>query len=232
MLQIKSLEKLSLIDFPGHVASIIFLGGCNFRCDYCYNKDLVYRHEQMPNLSEDEVFATIAERKSFLDGVVITGGEATLQTADLKKFISRLRSLGLRIKLDTNGYRPEKIVELVPLVDYIAMDVKAPPERYSEIVGRDIATERIIESINLLKESSIDYEFRTTVWKDGFSIDDFYSIFELIKGAKNYYIQNMYPVFTIKPKKVYESMARIDIEPIMDIGAQYVKNIALRGKWE
>ena len=231
-LQIKAIEKTTLIDFPGHIAAIIFLGGCNFRCDYCYNKDLVYRPEQMPTLDEETVFSMIRERKNFLDGVVITGGEATLQTTDLKRVIPRLRSLGLHIKLDTNGYMPEKIRELIPLIDYIAMDIKAPMDRYSEIVGRDIMTQRIVESIELIKSSGITYEFRTTVWQGGFSITDFYNIFELIEGAQNYYIQNMYPVFTIKPKKNYEPMTRSDIEPILTVGSSYVKNIKLRGRWK
>lgn len=231
MLQIKGFEKLTLIDFPGHIAAIIFLGECNFRCDYCYNKDLVCRPEQLPTFDEQAVLDLLSQRRNFLEGVVITGGEATLQASALKKFLPQIRSLGLRIKLDSNGYLPEKITELIPLVDYIAMDIKAPLERYGQIVGRDVHTERIAQSVAIIKASGVAYEFRTTVWKNAFSLEDFRQMFELIAGAPHYYLQNMYPFFTIQPQQHYEPMSKYDITPVVSLAQQYVSHVHLRGTW-
>lgn len=233
VMQIKSIQKTTLIDYPGKIAATIFLGGCNFRCDYCYNKDLVYRWKKLPNIPEDEILATINERKNFIEGVVITGGEPSLNK-DLKDFILKIRDMGLLVKLDTNGYKPEVVEDFIvqKIVDYFAIDVKAPLMRYAQVTGvKELITERIARSIELLKNSNVGYEFRTTVWKGGFSVDDFRSIFELIKGAPNYYIQNMFPVFSIKPKLSYEPMTKDEIEPIVQLGKEYVGKVELRGDW-
>lgn len=232
-MHIKSLQKTTLIDYPGKIAATIFLGGCNFRCDYCYNKDLVLRWQQIPDIPEETVLETIKKRKNFIEGVVITGGEPTLNK-DLKDFIIKIRDMGLLIKLDTNGYKPEVIEDFInqKIVDYIAIDVKAPLARYAEITGvKEFLTERIERSIALLKSSGIDYEFRTTVWKNCFSKDDFHSIFQMIKGAPHYYIQNMYPMFTIAPQKTYEPMERSEIEPIIAMAKEYLNHVELRGDW-
>lgn len=232
-MHIKSIQKTTLIDYPGHVAATIFLGGCNFRCDYCYNKDLVYRWQQIPDIPEQQVLDAIQARKNFIEGVVITGGEPTLNK-DLKDFILKIRDMDLLVKLDTNGYKPEVVADFIneKIVDYFAIDVKAPLMRYAEITGvKELIADRIAQSIKLLKNSGIAYEFRTTVWKDGFSQDDFRAIFELIKGSQNYYIQNMYPVFTIEPKQTYAPMRKSEIAPILRMGKKYVENIQLRGDW-
>ena len=233
MVKIKSIEKTTLIDFPGHIASTIFLGGCNFSCDYCYNKDLVLRPDELENIDQEKIISLLAKRRNFIEGVVITGGEPTLQKNELMQFLPKIRALGLKIKLDTNGYYPDRVSHLIDsgLIDYLAMDVKAPLERYAEITGVNVSIERIIESIKLLKNCSLSYEFRTTVWKNGFTADDFLAIFKLIEGAKNYYIQNMFPFFTIKPKKEYKPMARYEIEPMLQMAKKYVERVSLRGEW-
>lgn len=231
-LPIKGFQKTTLIDYPGHIASIIFLGGCNFRCDYCYNKDLVLNPGTLPGLTPESVLQELSQRKDFIDGVVITGGEPTLYP-DLVKLISDIKTLGLKVKLDSNGYQPTILKNILSsgLVDYIAMDIKGPLARYQEITCVPLAIERIQESIDLLKSGVVPYEFRTTVWKDAFTDNEFDAIFKLIHGAQNYYLQNMYPVFTIKPQRDYEPMSRRDILPILERGKHVVQHIALRGDW-
>jgi len=230
---IKGIEKITLIDYPGHIASTIFLGGCNFRCDYCYNKDLVVRPHALPNISEEVILSTLSSRRHFIEGVVITGGEPMVQAAHLMEFIPRIRSLGLKIKLDTNGYFPDKIRQLVDagLIDYLAMDIKAPLTRYAEITGVEIITQQIERSVQLLMSCGVAYEFRTTVWKNGFSHDDFLQMVTLIRGAEKYFLQNMYPFFTIQPKKEYRAMKKADIEPVVQLAKQYVQSVSLRGEW-
>jgi pyruvate formate lyase activating enzyme len=231
-LPIKGLQKTTLIDYPGHIASVIFLGGCNFRCDYCYNKDIVLNPGAIPGLSEASVLEELTKRKNFIDGVVITGGEPTLYSG-LRQLIEKIKELGLKVKLDSNGYQPALLQKIIAsgLVDYVAMDVKGPLYRYPAITCVPLATERIQESIELLKAGTVDYEFRTTVWKNGFSPEDFDAMFELMRGARAYYLQNMYPVFTIKPAQDYAPMSRQDILPIMKRGKEHVQKIELRGEW-
>ncbi|HEC35543.1 MAG TPA: anaerobic ribonucleoside-triphosphate reductase activating protein, partial [Anaerolineae bacterium] len=163
--ELKGWARTSLIDFQDHIATVLFTGGCNFRCPICHNCDLVLRPGELPDLSEAEVWAFLARRRGLVDGVVITGGEPTLQP-DLIPFLRRLREQGLDIKLDTNGYRPDVLERLLSagLVDYVAMDVKAPPEKYPLLAGRaDVDVALVQRSIGLLRDSGVLYEFRTTV---------------------------------------------------------------------
>jgi len=229
---IKGFEKTTLIDYPGHIASIIFTGGCNFRCDFCYNQSLVHTPAAMPTIPQEEVLAELASRAAFIDGVVITGGEPTLQH-DLRDFIQKVRALNLKIKLDTNGYNPEKVEELLKLklIDYIAMDIKGPLSRYAEITDVPIDTTKIERSIKLIMNAGIDYEFRTTVWRSGFSHEDFHAILSLIAGARHYYLQNMFPMFAQPTKHEYAPMLKRDIEPLFQLARQHVQHCALRGQW-
>jgi pyruvate formate lyase activating enzyme len=178
------------------------------------------------------VLAELKKRQFFIDGVVITGGEPTLYNG-LLPLIKQIKELGLKVKLDSNGYQPNVLKTILAsgMVDYVAMDIKGPLSRYPAITCVPLDTKRIQESIELLKSGTVPYEFRTTVWKDGFSDADFDAMFELIRGARAYYLQNMYPVFTIKPKHDYAPMARQDIVPILERGKRYVHNIELRGEW-
>ncbi len=229
---IKGFEKTTLIDYPGHIAAIIFVGGCNFRCDFCYNQALVHTPHQLPTLSEDHVLTELAKRAVFLDGVVITGGEPTLQR-DLLPFIHRIRALHLKIKLDTNGYRPDIVKELLAqnVLDYIAMDIKGPLSRYAEITGVPIDTAIIEQSIQLIMHAGIAYEFRTTVWRSGFRQEDFAQMLTLIAGARHYYLQNMFPAFTMPTQQQFEPLFKYEIEPIVQLARQHVQHCALRGEW-
>lgn len=189
---IAGLQKTTFIDFPEKIACIVFTQGCNFRCGYCHNPELFENKE--PTLSVSAFFDFLSKRKGKLDGVVITGGEPTLQK-DLKEFIKQIKDLKFAVKLDTNGTNPEILKKLVHenLLDYIAMDIKAPLEKYKNIVNIDFDTKKIKNSIDFIMSCGIDYEFRTTVLKSQLSPEDFEKIGNLIKGAKKYYLQEFIP---------------------------------------
>jgi len=183
-------QKTTLLDYPGHVAATIFTGGCNFRCPFCHNSDLLFN--PAPLISEEEILTFLRKRKSILSGICITGGEPTLQT-DLSEFIEKVRSLGYKIKLDTNGYRPEIISDLLNrnLLDYIAMDIKTGYSNYSKVCGiSNLNIETIRESISIIENSGIDYEFRTTVVKELHTEKDFREISEMLSAKSPYYIQS------------------------------------------
>lgn len=187
---IQGFSKTSLLDYPGHLAAVIFTGGCNFRCPFCHNSDLVTTPSA--DFSEESVLSTLRKRKGILEGVCITGGEATLQH-DLVDFIKKIREIGYRIKLDTNGYRPDilKTVLEEKLVDYVAMDIKNSLPKYSLTAGiNDFCEENILESIALLMNSSIEYEFRTTVVRELHNSDDLIEIANMLKGCRHYFLQS------------------------------------------
>lgn len=198
-MKIGGLEKITLIDYPGKVACMIYTIGCNFRCPYCHNPELV--DETVEPLSEEKIFEFLISRKNLIDGVVITGGEPTVHD-DLLEFIQKIKSMGFLIKLDSNGTRPKMIKEAIEsgLVDYIAMDIKSPLESYSQQVARPVDIEAIRESISLIMNSSIDYEFRTTVVKQLLSEDNIESIAQSITGAKKYYLQKFIPTKILNPQ--------------------------------
>ena len=163
-MKIAGLQKMTLLDYPGKVACTVFIQGCNFRCPFCHNSDLLGAGED-GYMTEDELIAFLAKRTGLLDAVCITGGEPTLSVG-LSELIARIKSLGYLVKLDTNGTRPQVVKALVEakLVDYVAMDIKNSPACYAETVGltgMDMAS--IEESIRILSSGSVDYEFRTTV---------------------------------------------------------------------
>jgi pyruvate formate lyase activating enzyme len=160
---IRGFQKVSIIDFPGNICATIFTGGCNLRCRYCYNRNLVLNPEKLPKYFEDDILFYLDNRKDKLDGVCISGGEPTLQP-DLGDFIEKIKSLDLKVKLDTNGTNPDKLKELLPILDYVAMDIKAPLDKYSYINKcTDGHVQSIRESIEALKKSRIPHEFRTTL---------------------------------------------------------------------
>lgn len=178
----------SYVDYPKHIAAVVFFGGCNMLCSYCHNKEIVLKPESV--FSANDVLKKVEKRRLFLDAVVLTGGEPTLQnTSDLINFISQLKKMGLKVKLDTNGTRPQALCELLPYVDYAAMDIKAPLEKYELITPvKGFTIDDIKESIALIK--SAVGEFRTTVTPD-FIKDDITSVAETIKGDTPYYLQQL-----------------------------------------
>jgi len=189
-MKIPYFQKFSLIDYPGKISTIIFTQGCNFRCPYCHNPELVNPELFTETLEEEAIFSFLRNRKNKLDAVVITGGEPTLQP-DLMEFAEKIKEMGYLVKLDTNGSNPGLLRKLInrALVDYVAMDIKATLEKYPKVARVNICTEKIKESIEIILRSDIDYEFRTTVVKPLLEIDDLIGIAELIKGAKKYVIQ-------------------------------------------
>jgi pyruvate formate lyase activating enzyme len=189
LLPIKGLQKITLIDYPGKVAATIFLGGCNFRCSYCHNPQLVLSDSNLPDLSSEAILSFLKERQGFLDGICVTGGEPLLYP-ELKVFLAEVKALGFLVKVDTNGSFPKRLQELVEerLVDYVAMDIKAPKEKYKEVARTEIDLEKINESASYLLASDISYEFRTTVFS-GLTLEDFISIGKWLEGAQRYYLQ-------------------------------------------
>lgn len=187
--KLAGLQKTTFIDYPEKIACIVFTQGCNFRCGYCHNPELFENKE--PVLSVPAFFEFLNKRKGKLDGVVITGGEPTLHGKDLIEFIKEVKSLGFLVKLDTNGTHPDVLQELLNenLLDYIAMDIKAPIAKYKTITQTDIDTKIIKKSIDMIMNSGVDYEFRTTIVKSQLSVEDLRQIGELIQGAKRYYMQ-------------------------------------------
>lgn len=189
-MNICGLQKTTLLDYPGHVASTIFLGGCNFRCPFCHNSDLLDGQTEHP-FSESDVLAFLKKRSNILEGVCITGGEPTLHP-ELEHFIRNIRALGLAVKLDTNGYRPDVLKHLCGqnLIDFVAMDIKAGRNNYGRacgLPGIDLA--RIEESVSFLLSGSVPYEFRTTVVKELHSEKDFMDISQWIQGCSAYFLQ-------------------------------------------
>ena len=187
---IGGLQKTTLLDFPNHVACIIFTKGCNFRCPFCQNSTLIgINHED--EIDEEYIFDYLIKRQGILDGVVITGGEPTVQK-DLKEFIKKIRKLGYKVKLDTNGYNPVVLKELIDenLLDYVAMDIKQTVEKYHIVAGKMINTDFILESIKILEESNVNHEFRTTIIKEYHTIDDIIEITSYFNKDTPYYLQN------------------------------------------
>lgn len=205
MFIIGGIQKTTLLDFPGKVAAIVFTQGCNFRCGYCHNPELLELNKNTEYYAKDFI-DFLKKRIGKLDGVVITGGEPTLQK-DLYDFIKEIKSLGFAVKLDTNGTNPDILEQLIKdnMLDYIAMDIKAPVEKYLRITGVKIQPDKILKSIGLIINSGIDYEFRTTVIKSQLNLEDFEQIKDLIKGAKKYYLQKFIPT------KIYNSNLKNEI---------------------
>lgn len=189
-MQIHGLNKTTLLDYPGRLACTVFTGACNFRCPFCQNSDLVINPMSQPKFDEEEIFRHLTKRKGIITGVCITGGEPTLQ-ADLPDFIRRIKDMNVSVKLDTNGYRPDVVKELAKekLIDYIAMDIKSSPLRYSEAAGCEVDFNIIQESISLIMNLGIDYEFRTTVVRELHDEKVFADIANLLEGAEQYYLQ-------------------------------------------
>ena len=199
MVEIKGIEKMTLVDYPGKVASTLFLPNCNFRCHYCHNPDLVLRPHTLKTIDEKELMNYLESKKKWIDGICITGGEPTIHK-DLPEFIAKFKEKGFSVKLDTNGTNPEMLNLLIEkkLVDCIAMDIKAPLEKYDEVTGVTVNKESIKKSVELLKKSKIDCEFRTTVCPGMLDEKDMDTIGIWLKGEKKYFLQGFVPSAHIK----------------------------------
>ena len=201
-MRIGGLLPVSLSDFPGRVAAVVFTQGCNFSCPFCHNGELIPMHPPAhTQMSEDDLFVTLSERATRLDGVMVTGGEPTLQP-DLSGFLTRVRALGLETGIETNGSRPDVLAELISgrLLDFIAMDIKAPLETYPRLCGVDFPTEPICESIALIAESGIEHQFRTTHVPALLSETDLDAIRLLVPTGSPHVIQPFIPEHALDPK--------------------------------
>lgn len=207
-MEIGGLQKLTLIDYPGRLACTVFLIGCDFSCGYCYNPELVLpnqiKKQLHPRISKKDFFNFLKERKKLLEGICLTGGEPTIHK-ELPDFIKKIKKLGYLVKLDTNGSNSQMLKKLIndKLVDYIALDIKAPKEKYGKVVGKKVNIKNIEKSIKILKDSNpskIDFEFRTTVVPTLLEKEDIIKITHWIKPAKKYYLQNFRPEKTINSK--------------------------------
>lgn len=229
-MNIQGLQKLTLLDYPGKMACVIFTAGCNMRCPFCHNSRLVINPEKESELSVEEVLTFLKKRQGILDGVVITGGEPLLQS-DIKELIIRIKELGYPVKIDTNGTFPDRLKELVNegLVDYVAMDIKNAPELYGETVGiSGFDISKIKESIAFLLENKVEYEFRTTVVREFHSVFGMENLGKLIKGAKRHYIQS----FVNSGETIVFGLSAVpkdEMESMRNIMLRYVDSCELRG---
>jgi pyruvate formate lyase activating enzyme len=225
--------RTTLLDWDGMVACTIYLAGCDFRCPYCHNKSIVLDPDGAEELDDVKIINYIIENSDFLDGAVISGGEPTLNK-DLPILIKKLRSFGLKIKLDTNGYHPDVLDDLIGagLIDKVAMDLKAPltKERYSSVAGRDIDPDILRRSIKIIMESGIDYEFRTTASPILIKPEDIEDMCKEIRGAKCYAIQQFRPKTCLDDRlEAIDPYKDSVILSMAETAKKYVKNVKVRG---
>ena len=223
-MRIGGLQKVTLIDYPGKIACTVFLIGCNFRCPWCYSKELVLPEaiKKHPKISKKYFFDFLKKRKGLLEGVVICGGEPTINK-ELPNFIKKIKKLGYPVKLDTNGSNPKMLKELIDekLIDYVAMDVKLPKEKYFKILGQN--PKKIEESIKILKESKMGCEFRSTILPAVYHEEDVVKMAKWIRNTKIYYLQQFRPEKTIDPEyEKYKPFNKENLEKIQRKCNKYV----------
>ncbi len=202
---IGGLQRISLIDYPGKICAVVFTQGCNFRCPYCHNPELVDPGQYGPMIPEEEIFTFLEKRRGKLDAVNVTGGEPTLQ-ADLERFLLNTREMGFLIKVDTNGSQPDVLEKLIRkgLVDYLAMDLKGPLTTYRRIAYAKNSIPAIRKSIDLITTSGIEHEFRTTVVRSQLDPDDLLSMAKMLKNTDLYVLQTFIPSKTLDPSFLSE----------------------------
>ncbi len=219
---IGGIQKNSLIDYPGKISCVIFVAGCNFQCPYCHNPSLIHSHPTTPGfeIEEEEVFRFLDSRRAFLEGVVVSGGEPTIQP-DIVSFCERIKQMGYPIKLDTNGSRPETIGLLIreDLVDYVAMDIKTIPERYSAFFKSDCGPHEILSSIQLIMECGKDHEFRTTCVKPIINDRAIAGIARLIKGSHLYVLQKFISKDVLRPEFFRGPGSGHSVEELFHLGS-------------
>lgn len=226
-LKISGFNKLTLLDYPDHTACIIFTQGCNYKCPFCHNASLIDGSKN-GNYNEEEILKFLIKRKSILEGICISGGEPLMQK-ELKEFLIKIKDIGYKVKIDTNGSYPEVLKDLIDnkLVDYVAMDIKNDLGNYKKITGI-INTDNVKKSIEILLNSDIDYEFRTTLVKELHNIDNIVSIAKMIKGTKKYYLQKFIDSGDIV-KKDLNALSDIEMKNIEKEIKKYIPNVKVRG---
>lgn len=228
-MNIQGFQKLTLLDFPGKTACTVFTGGCNLRCPFCHNASLVFNPTENES-EEQKVIEYLKKRKGIIDGMCITGGEPLLQP-DLSDFIAKCKEIGVAVKLDTNGALPEKLKEIIDSgkIDYIAMDIKAAPENYNKAVGLDKDFKIFSQSMEIIRNSGIPYEFRTTAVKGLHKLDDFSGIAELLKSDEKYFIQKFTDSGNLINAEGLSAFSEQETEQILENVKKYIPGVAARG---
>lgn len=229
-MQIHGLQKMTLLDYPGKVACTVFTGHCNLRCPFCHNATLVLSPEDMPSYTENEVLSFLRGRQGLLDGVCVTGGEPLLQK-DIVPFLQQVKALGFSVKLDTNGFQPAKLKEIVNagLADYVAMDVKNCSDKYAETVGLTKPDMNAVEeSIDFLLSGAVDFEFRTTVVHELHTVRDIEQLAHRIQGAPRYFLQRFVDSGNLIGTNL-SAPSDEEMRQMQAAAARYVKNTQLRG---
>ena len=232
-MNIASFQKFTLLDYPRHIATTVFTVGCNFRCSFCHNPELVLSSQFMVhgNSNEKDFFKFLEGRRGRLEAVCITGGEPTLQN-DLLDFMSKIKKMGYLVKLDTNGMRPDVLKKALDLkiIDYVAMDIKNSLKNYEKTVCAKVDLERIKMSVELIKNSKIDYDFRTTVVPGIHKEKDFQDIALWIGGARKYFLQRFRDIKTLDPAlKGKIKGKKIDLEKIKRKIEKHFGEMGIRG---
>ncbi len=225
------MEKMSLVDYDGLVATTVFTGGCNFKCPFCHNAPLVSGYENLPNISQEEILSYLEKRKGIIDGVCITGGEPTLHS-DLPLFMEKVKNLGYKVKLDTNGTNPELVKKVFEngLCDYFAMDIKNDKDSYAKIIGYDkFDTKNVEKTVEYFLTSNADYEFRTTLIKEFHNEDNIIKIAEWIKGAKRYFLQKFKSGDNCLNADGLESVDNQTTKKYIEILNKYIPFVKARG---
>lgn len=229
-MNLQGLQRLTLLDFPGVTACTVFTSGCNFRCPFCHNAPLVINAPTQPAIDEEEFFAFLKKRQGILEGVAVTGGEPLLQS-DIAPFLRRIRDLGYRVKLDTNGSMPDRLGALLDegLVDHVAMDIKNSPSKYGLTVGvPDFDIAPILHSIDLLMHNGVSYEFRTTLVRQFHTDKDMFDISLMLKGAQAYFLQAFRPGENVIDSNL-SALTPTEMEEYRSLVLPLVPNTALRG---
>lgn len=229
-MNIKGITNTTLNDYPGLVAATIFTGGCDFCCPFCYNRSLVVKPEKLPNVSESEVLEFLQQRSAALEGICITGGEPLMQR-DLRNFMREVKALGYKIKLDTNGYDPTHLNHIIEeeLVDYIAMDIKNSQLNYARTAGcYNMDLTRIKLSVDIIRDSGIDYEFRTTVVRELHTPQDIEDIGRWLEGANAYYLQPYVEADDVV-MPVFSSYTLSQMQEFQQMLQYYIPKVGLRG---
>ena len=226
------LQKLTLLDFPGTVACTVFTVGCNLRCPFCHNPALVFNPPDDYRISEEEFFAFLKKRQGILDGVAITGGEPLLHS-DIGEFIAKIKSMGYKVKLDTNGTFPDRLEKILAEgnVDYVAMDLKNTFEKYAETVGiKDFDVELIKRSIRVIQESGVAHEFRTTVVSPLHTADDFGKIAGQVEGSEKYFLQGFVDSGNLLNGEGLTEMPHDELEKALENAKQIIPQAKIRGE--
>ncbi|KIH76311.1 pyruvate formate lyase activating enzyme [Geoalkalibacter ferrihydriticus] len=228
---IKGFQGTSLLDFPGRIASLVFFGGCNLTCPFCHNPSLVLTPEDHPDYPPQVLLGELAERRAFIDGAVVSGGEPTLDP-ELPGFLRQIKALGLLVKLDTNGLAPDMLASLIDeeLLDYVALDVKTAPSRYGELHRAPVDLDLLPRSVQLLKSSALDYEFRTTCVPGFVEESDIRALGELLTGGRRWVLQQFVPQHSLAlPLRKITSHPPAKLHQMAAIARDHVAEVKLRG---